>query len=97
MTTTRTFTFGGGHINPATGASLKDHYVVIEGKSAEHCRATMLNHFGTQWSFEYWTPEDAGLHRFNLRELPRDQWPASSESYIVNYWGACVPAEPEKE
>ena len=97
MTVTRTFTFGGGHTNPVTGASLKNYYVVIEAETGEHCRAIMLNHFGSRWSMEYATPEAAGKDRFNLRELPRDQWPVPSGNYTVNARGLCVLAGGRKE
>lgn len=86
----RTFTFGHGQSNPRTGQSLANHYVVIEGESNEHCRATMHNHFGRNWAFEYASPEAAGKDEFNLQELPKDEWPFSSGNYTVNDQGACV-------
>lgn len=75
----RVFTFGHGQTNPKTGESLHKHYVVMEGKTVEHCRLAMFNHFGRQWSFEYADEEKAGVEQFNLIEVPREEWPLMGE------------------
>lgn len=83
----RTFTFGQGQELEGYGL-LRDHYVEIEGETIEHCRATMLNHFGNNWAFDYATPEAAGLTRFDLKELDRKFWPEPSTIYFVDDNGA---------
>ena len=83
----RTFTFGGGQVNPKNGESLRNKFVTIEGETSEHCRLTMLRHFDRNWAFEYPTPERAGVHEFNLTELPRDEWP--SVAYDLYRLDAC--------
>lgn len=84
---TRIFTFGGGQCHPITGESLRDRYVEIVAESAEHCRVTMLNHWGNGWAFDYPTREKAGVDSFNLRPVPRDEWPPSSDRYYVDGMG----------
>lgn len=88
----RVFTFGQGQEVEYYGL-VRDHYVEIEGETIEHCRATMLNHFGNNWSFDYDSPEAAGLTRFNLKELPREFWPMSSGKFFVDTQGVCRPRE----
>lgn len=90
----RYFTFGYGHRNPKTGQSLHKHYVVIEGVTIEHCRLVMLLHFDKAWAMEYATSEDAGIERWGLVELPKEEWPTAglgkyvmSNSGIIEYKG----------
>ena len=82
--TTRIFTFGFGHKHPETGQSLGRMYVIIKGATGEHCRAEMMNRFGRKWAFEYRTPEDAGVERYDLKELPSAEWPPSSDQFYVD-------------
>lgn len=81
--TVRYYTFGWGHTHPETGESLANYYVIVKGLSAEHCRAEMLNRFGSSWAFEYSTPERAGVDRFGLIKLPDEKLPKSSGRWFV--------------
>lgn len=76
------FTFGGAH-RDAAGNSLGRRYVVIEGSSGLDCRATMLNHFGRKWAFQYQSEESAGVDMYGLTEYPREEWPESSGRWFV--------------
>lgn len=62
------FTFGYGQHHPLTGAPLDGHFVRISGTFSE-ARAAMVARFGTQWSFQRLSEEDAGVKRFGLTEL----------------------------
>lgn len=84
---TRVFTFGGGQHHPITRESLRNRYVEITAESIDHCRATMLNHFGNVWSHDYATAREAGMDRYDLRELPREEWPPSSDRFYVDEVG----------
>lgn len=88
MTVKRTFTFGQGQELGGYGL-LRDHYVEIEGETIDHCRVTMLNHFGRNWSMDYASPEEAGVERFNLKELDHKFWPVSTGKYFVDTQGVC--------
>lgn len=78
------FTFGMGQELEGYG-SLRNHYVMIEGETTEHCRATMLNHFKQVWSHQYDEEKAIGLIKiFNMIELPREVWPPDSGLYGVS-------------
>lgn len=62
------FTFGFGHYHPETGERLANRYVVIPGTFNE-ARRTMALKFGTQWSMQYASKEEAGVETYGLREL----------------------------
>lgn len=83
----RIFTFGVGQRHPVTGEPLGDRYVEIIAESIDHCRVVMLNHFGNGWGFDYATVREAGMDRYGLRELPRNEWPPSSDKFYVDASG----------
>lgn len=88
----RCFTFGMGQCHPVTGQSLADHYVVITGETINHCRATMLNHFGNNWAFDYDSPESANRGGWQMFELPVGEWPPSSDVWRVDESGQLYEA-----
>lgn len=61
------FTFGSGQQHDGK-------YVVIPG-TYDDARDEMFRHFGNAWSFQYASPERAGVEEFGLVELPRAGWP----------------------
>lgn len=63
------FTFGFGHTHPQTGESLAHCYVRVPGDGAE-ARDKMIAAFGRKWAFQYASAEQAGVDRFELREIP---------------------------
>jgi len=62
------FTFGFGHVHPETGASLKNHYVVLNG-SYEAARVQMNALFGQRWAMQYHDEKEAGVEKWGLQEL----------------------------
>lgn len=64
------FTFGFGHVDPRTGDSLANHYVVIEGDINES-RDKMIERFGRQWAMQYRDNDetDEMIAKYNLKEL----------------------------
>lgn len=62
------FTFGLGHRHPLTGAPLEHRFLVLRGPF-EEARAEMVRRFGTKWAGQYSSPSEAGVGRFELREL----------------------------
>lgn len=56
------FTFGFGQLH-------EGGYHVIETKNSEDARDEMFKRFGTKWSMQYDSAEEAGVERFNLREI----------------------------
>jgi hypothetical protein len=63
------FTFGSGHVHPETGERLANCYVRVPG-DINSARAAMVERFGLKWAFQYATPEEAGVERYGLREIP---------------------------
>lgn len=55
------FTFGSGH-------EQSGRYVKIYGVF-EEARAEMVRRYGTKWSMQYASAEDAGIQQWNLTEL----------------------------
>lgn len=53
------FTFGCGHEH-------EGGYVIIQGKSIQHCREVMFREYGDKWFTNYDSAEDAGVDRYNL-------------------------------
>lgn len=72
------FTFGYGHTHPATGESLANHFTRIRG-TFTGARAKMFSLFGSKWSHQYATPEDAGVDRWAMIELKRADWPEKGD------------------
>lgn len=62
------FTFGGDHVHPITGESLRQAYVKIAG-TCDSSRELMLRIFGQRWSNQYATADAAGVARFELRQV----------------------------
>lgn len=60
------FTYGGNHVTKA-GQLLGHHFTVIKG-TYEDARKAMERERGAKWSFQYATPEQAGVDRFGLSE-----------------------------
>lgn len=60
------FTFGFGH--ELAGEPLRNRFVRIRGTFAE-ARVEMVRRFGQKWAFQYANEEEAGVERFNLREI----------------------------
>lgn len=65
----------------------KDLAVVMEGETANHCLAAMLNRFGREWAFSY-TEEDAQQSMPYLTYVPESDWPA--ETYPVGKFSVKV-------
>lgn len=57
------FTFGMGH------PLFKNHYIVIRADTKEECRNIMQSTFGSKWAFQYDTKEDAGVDRWDMKEV----------------------------
>jgi hypothetical protein len=57
---TRVFSFGYGHTDPFSGASLAEKCLVVRGPSAEACRAFMNRRYNRRWACEYDSVADAG-------------------------------------
>ena len=55
------FTFGGAHAFP-------NGFVKIHGTYGE-ARDQMVQWFGDKWAFQYPSAEEAGVERFNLKEV----------------------------
>ncbi len=55
------FTFGSGQAFP-------NGYVKIRGTFAS-ARAAMFDRFGPKWSMQYGSAEEAGVERWNLKEV----------------------------
>lgn len=80
-TVRRVFTFG--------PASAKIHWpdhrtrygtdlaVVMEGETANHCLAAMLNRFGREWAFSY-AEDEARREMPYLTYVPESDWPAET-------------------
>lgn len=68
---TQVFTFGYGHVCPYTGQKLDDHYATVTAPDHAQCVALMVGMFGSQWAFQYDSPEAAGVERFGLVEHMR--------------------------
>jgi len=63
------FTFGFDHVNPLTGKSLANHFCRIYADSATAAREEMVRRWGRKWAFQYNSEEEAGVERWNLREV----------------------------
>lgn len=59
------FTFGVDH------PQYSMYYVVIKG-SWNEARGEMIKRYGSRWSFQYDSPEAAGVERYGLKELTAD-------------------------
>jgi hypothetical protein len=55
------FTFGFGQLYP-------NCYVKFHG-TFNSARDQMVEVFGVKWAFQYGSEEEAGVHRFNLKEI----------------------------
>ena len=44
-------------------------YIIIEAENREEARRKMCRRFGSQWGFQYDSAEEAGVEKFNLREI----------------------------
>ena len=64
------FTFGFGHVDPRTGESLGNRYVVIEG-DINDSREKMIKRFGNKWAMQYREGDktDEMIAKYNLKEL----------------------------
>ena len=62
------FTFGFGH-HCRCGARLANMYVRVEAENYEQARKTMVAEWRTKWAFQYESKEEAGVEKFNLREV----------------------------
>lgn len=69
------FTFGSQHVHPDTGASLGTRYVVIRAAAPEEARAIMVLYFGTKWSHQYASREEAEVQKYECIELVPSEWP----------------------
>jgi hypothetical protein len=56
------FTFG-------IGQPHENCYHVIEAENSEQARKKMFERFGSQWSMQYNSAEDAGVQEYNLKEI----------------------------
>jgi len=56
------FTFG-------CGQSHENCYHVIEAVNSEAARAKMTWRFGIKWSMQYNSAEEAGVEKYNLKEI----------------------------
>ena len=64
-------TFGFGHEDPQTGENLGSCFVRVPALDREDARVRMnASRFGQTWAFQYDNPEEAGVERWNLREVP---------------------------
>jgi len=82
------FTFGGGHVHPATGESLSRRFVRLAG-TKRAARERMVALFGIKWSHQYdaGDPDDpAGVRQFELVELPPQQYPPPADSRASITW-----------
>lgn len=77
------FTFGGDHTHPVTGESLRRAYVMLHG-AEDSTRDAMFAVFGNRWAFQYSTAEQAGVDRYNLREVALQPGRAGA-------WAHCGP------
>lgn len=66
------FTFGYGHVHPRTGARLDERFVRING-NFEEARVEMVRRFGTKWGGQYANASEAGVDRFELRQLEGEE------------------------
>ena len=44
-------------------------YHIIKANSSNEARAEMFSKFGTKWSMQYNSAEEAGVVRYNLKEI----------------------------
>lgn len=56
------FTFGFGQVHA-------NCYTVIEAENSEEARREMTIRWGRKWSMQYNSAEEAGVERFNLKEI----------------------------
>lgn len=47
----------------------ENYYHVIEAENSEKARIEMFRRFENHWSMQYDSAEEAGVERFNLREI----------------------------
>jgi hypothetical protein len=57
------YTFGFGHVCPGCGLELRNCYIALPDRDA------MVVLFGIKWANEYATEEDAGVARFELKQV----------------------------
>lgn len=81
---TRVFTFGVGHPKYAK------RFVEITAETGNHCRCEMLNHFGNDWAFEYASRDRAGVNKYGLTELPKNEWPEKRDNWKIDSEGWIV-------
>lgn len=62
------FTFGYGHSHPETGVPLANCFIRIRGTRTA-ARAEMLRRFGTRWAYQYIDETEAGVEKYQLREI----------------------------
>lgn len=77
--TTWYFTFGGGHVHPATGDYLSKAYVVIVG-TRDEARTKMEAAFGNRWAFQYATYDDACIDEYDMHQVDMPEPAAEAES-----------------
>lgn len=56
------FTFGFGQPN-------QNGYHIVTAQDREQARAEMFRRFGQKWSFQYDSPQAAGVEKFGLHEV----------------------------
>ncbi len=71
------FTFTDVQTHPETGMLLGRRFVRVFASDPETARMQMERHFGKGWGFQYADEEEAGVAKFKLTELHRDDWPAA--------------------
>lgn len=76
--TEHVFTFGFGQVHPATGERLERRFLRVEAPDPEAARAVVERHFGKRYGMQYRSPAEAGVERFGLLELAREDWPSAA-------------------
>jgi len=56
------FTFG-------FGQQFEGGYHIVFAETKDECRKKMFKRFGRKWSAQYNTKEEAGVKKYNLREI----------------------------
>lgn len=51
-------------------SALRRSYAEIRAENYESARAQAFAHHGSEWAFLYDSPEEAGVFRFGLEEVP---------------------------
>lgn len=71
------FTFGYGHVHPVTKEPLHNRFVRIHGTESG-ARHQIVRRFGVKWAFQYPSEADAGVERYELKELTPSELPPAT-------------------